>query len=159
MCRQPWWFLIRNLKSLLVIKSGNGLDIFVIPLLNHYLKIDNEKLKYNERSWTFITVLELSQTSGKAFWISKLISNHCITVLLLTWTRISLYFHIFFCLGFYGRPWTSDQRKRLFKWMKTMGMNTYLYAPKDDAKHRMYWRDLYSVEEAGEGIDSIGSGN
>lgn len=40
-----------------------------------------------------------------------------------------------------------------------MGMNTYLYAPKDDAKHRMYWRDLYSVEEAGEGIDSIGSGN
>ena len=34
--------------------------------------------------------------------------------------------------------------------MKKMGMNTYLYAPKDDCKHRMYWRDLYSVEEAGE---------
>lgn len=29
-----------------------------------------------------------------------------------------------------------------------MGMNTYLYAPKDDSKHRVYWRDLYSVEEA-----------
>ena len=29
-----------------------------------------------------------------------------------------------------------------------MGMNTYLYAPKDDCKHRMFWRDLYSVEEA-----------
>lgn len=27
-------------------------------------------------------------------------------------------------------------------------MNTYLYAPKDDYKHRMYWRDLYSAEEA-----------
>ena len=52
-------------------------------------------------------------------------------------------------LGFYGRPWTGDQRKRLFKWMKKMDMNTYLYAPKDDSKHRMYWRDLYSVEEAG----------
>lgn len=28
------------------------------------------------------------------------------------------------------------------------GLNTYLYAPKDDYKHRMYWRDLYSAEEA-----------
>lgn len=30
------------------------------------------------------------------------------------------------------------------------GLNTYLYAPKDDYKHRMYWRDLYAAEEAGE---------
>lgn len=29
------------------------------------------------------------------------------------------------------------------------GLNTYLYAPKDDYKHRMFWRELYSVEEAG----------
>lgn len=28
-----------------------------------------------------------------------------------------------------------------------MGMNVYLYAPKDDKKHRMDWRELYSVEE------------
>ena len=27
-------------------------------------------------------------------------------------------------------------------------MNTYLYAPKDDDKHRACWRDLYSLEEA-----------
>ena len=27
-------------------------------------------------------------------------------------------------------------------------MNTYLYAPKDDDKHRAYWRELYSLEEA-----------
>ncbi len=32
--------------------------------------------------------------------------------------------------------------------MEKMGLNTYLYAPKDDCKHRMYWRELYSVEEA-----------
>ena len=29
-------------------------------------------------------------------------------------------------------------------------MNSYLYAPKDDEKHRAYWRDLYSLEEAAE---------
>lgn len=27
-------------------------------------------------------------------------------------------------------------------------MTSYLYAPKDDYKHRAYWRDLYTVEEA-----------
>lgn len=50
--------------------------------------------------------------------------------------------------GFYGRPWTTEQRKILFEWLKKMKMNTYMYAPKDDCKHRAFWRDLYSVEEA-----------
>lgn len=30
------------------------------------------------------------------------------------------------------------------------GLNTYVYAPKDDAKHRSRWRDLYSHEESAE---------
>ena len=29
-------------------------------------------------------------------------------------------------------------------------MNTYVYAPKDDTKHRSRWRDLYSHEESAE---------
>nr|CAG4641483.1 EOG090X01OH [Eurycercus lamellatus] len=57
----------------------------------------------------------------------------------------------FFCgvvEGFYGRPWTLEQRKDLFTKLQEWGMNSYLYAPKDDYKHRAYWRELYSVEEA-----------
>ncbi|NXW33730.1 OGA GlcNAcase, partial [Phaetusa simplex] len=50
--------------------------------------------------------------------------------------------------GFYGRPWVMEQRKELFRRQK-WGLNTYLYAPKDDYKHRMFWREMYSVEEAG----------
>src|SRR5437879_12843329 len=50
--------------------------------------------------------------------------------------------------GFYGRPWSAAQRRQLFAWMKTWGMNTYLYAPKDDSKHRLFWRELYSEREA-----------
>ncbi|GFN82438.1 cell division cycle-associated protein 7-like [Plakobranchus ocellatus] len=50
--------------------------------------------------------------------------------------------------GFYGRPWSAEQRKLLFTWMQKCGLNTYMYAPKDDYKHRAYWRELYSVEEA-----------
>lgn len=38
----------------------------------------------------------------------------------------------------------------LFNRQQKWGLNTYLYAPKDDYKHRMFWRELYSVEEAGD---------
>ena len=50
--------------------------------------------------------------------------------------------------GFYGRPWTLDQRRRLFAQMREWGMNTYLYAPKEDLKHRHHWRDPYAGLEA-----------
>ncbi|OLV18251.1 beta-N-acetylglucosaminidase domain-containing protein [Deinococcus marmoris] len=50
--------------------------------------------------------------------------------------------------GFYGRPWTPAQRGRLFGRMAAWGMNTYLYAPKDDRWHRQKWRELYPQAEA-----------
>ncbi|XP_077598414.1 protein O-GlcNAcase [Stigmatopora nigra] len=49
--------------------------------------------------------------------------------------------------GFYGRPWSMDQRRILFQWMQNWGLNTYLYGPKDDLKHRLLWREVYSPEE------------
>ena len=50
--------------------------------------------------------------------------------------------------GFYGKPWSLAQRRRLFSWMQSWGLDTYLYAPKDDLKHRMRWRELYDAIEA-----------
>jgi len=50
--------------------------------------------------------------------------------------------------GFYGRPWTTEQRKDLFSKMRLWGMSSYIYAPKDDCKHRAYWREPYTVDEA-----------
>ncbi|KAK9971443.1 hypothetical protein ABG768_024809, partial [Culter alburnus] len=58
--------------------------------------------------------------------------------------------HEFLCgvvEGFYGRPWSMEQRKVLFQWMQMWGLNTYLYGPKDDLKHRLLWREVYSAEE------------
>lgn len=51
--------------------------------------------------------------------------------------------------GFYGRPWTPAQRGRLFGRMARWGLNTYLYAPKDDLWHRQQWREPYPAAEAG----------
>ncbi len=50
--------------------------------------------------------------------------------------------------GFYGQPWTQAERLTLFQWMSEWGLNTYLYAPKDDLKHRALWRETYSPSEA-----------
>jgi protein O-GlcNAcase / histone acetyltransferase len=49
--------------------------------------------------------------------------------------------------GFYGQPWSQVERFELFDWMQGWGLNTYLYAPKDDLKHRTLWRELYSEFE------------
>ncbi|EYC07677.1 hypothetical protein Y032_0069g342 [Ancylostoma ceylanicum] len=50
--------------------------------------------------------------------------------------------------GFYGRPWTLEQRKHLFARLNRLDLNTYVYAPKDDLKHRPQWRIPYNDEEA-----------
>ena len=50
--------------------------------------------------------------------------------------------------GFYNRPWSLDQRVDLFQKLATFGLNAYLYAPKDDCKHRASWRRLYDEKEA-----------
>jgi protein O-GlcNAcase/histone acetyltransferase len=50
--------------------------------------------------------------------------------------------------GFYGQPWSQAERFELFAWMASWGLNTYLYAPKDDLKHRACWRERYTATEA-----------
>lgn len=50
--------------------------------------------------------------------------------------------------GFYGPPWSHEERVRLFDLLRAHGLNTYVYAPKDDLKHRALWRELYSAAEA-----------
>ena len=45
--------------------------------------------------------------------------------------------------GFYGTPWSHEQRLSVMNLMAKNRMNTVYYAPKDDIYHRDLWRDLY----------------
>lgn len=45
--------------------------------------------------------------------------------------------------GFYGTPWTWDERRSVCAALATAGMDTYVYAPKDDPLHRAEWREPY----------------
>ncbi len=45
--------------------------------------------------------------------------------------------------GFYGPPWSHQQRLAHLAFSVEVGLNTYVYAPKDDPLHRERWRDPY----------------
>lgn len=49
--------------------------------------------------------------------------------------------------GFYGRPWTFDERVTFFGFAREAGFTSYIYAPKFDPFHRDSWRDPYPEEE------------
>ena len=49
--------------------------------------------------------------------------------------------------GFFGPLWSMAHRRRLLAFGATRGMNTYLYAPKDDPYHRRLWRRPYPAAQ------------
>jgi hyaluronoglucosaminidase len=49
--------------------------------------------------------------------------------------------------GFFGPLWSMAHRRRLFDFGAARGMNTYLYAPKDDPYHRERWMEPYPQKQ------------
>jgi hyaluronoglucosaminidase len=45
--------------------------------------------------------------------------------------------------GFYGSPWTQEERLDQLDFYGRFKLNTYIYAPKDDPYHRDRWREPY----------------
>lgn len=60
--------------------------------------------------------------------------------------------------GFYGRPWTWDERRAVMDWCHARGMTHYVYAPKDDPLHRDRWRDPYPEEDLEGFAGLVGAG-
>jgi hyaluronoglucosaminidase len=58
--------------------------------------------------------------------------------------------------GFYGEPWSHAARLDVLSFVAARGMNAYVYAPKDDAKHRAQWREPYDAERFAEFRSLIG---
>ena len=52
--------------------------------------------------------------------------------------------------GFYGPPYHHAERLQLLAFLAEHGLDTYLYAPKQDPYHRDEWRTLYPAAEAAE---------
>ncbi|WP_342434124.1 beta-N-acetylglucosaminidase domain-containing protein [Neobacillus sp. FSL H8-0543] len=52
-----------------------------------------------------------------------------------------------FIEGFYGFPWSHEDRISLMKFGGEFKMNSYIFAPKDDLYHNSAWRTPYPAEE------------
>ena len=48
--------------------------------------------------------------------------------------------------GYYGQLLSWSARHELLAVMAELGMNSYFYAPKDDAAHRFDWRQSYDAD-------------
>ncbi len=49
--------------------------------------------------------------------------------------------------GFYGKPYTWEERFDAIDFMASHKMNAYFYAPKEDRYHRDLWRESYPVDQ------------
>ena len=51
--------------------------------------------------------------------------------------------------GFYGKPWTFEERAETVAWLGERGFGFYLYAPKADVYLRRRWREPHPEDLAG----------
>jgi hyaluronoglucosaminidase len=49
--------------------------------------------------------------------------------------------------GFYGSPWSHEERLDLIRFCARHDLNTWVHAPKDDPYHRAQWREPYPEPE------------
>ncbi|MGB8480443.1 MAG: beta-N-acetylglucosaminidase domain-containing protein [Acidobacteriaceae bacterium] len=49
--------------------------------------------------------------------------------------------------GFYGQPWSHSDRLDVLRFEGRVGMNFYLYGPKDDPYNRELWREPYPARQ------------
>ena len=63
-----------------------------------------------------------------------------------------------FIEGYYGIPWTTDERVELMRFGSQFKTNVYVYAPKDDPYHSANWRGLYSDTDLAELKEQIITG-
>ena len=64
-----------------------------------------------------------------------------------------------FIEGYYGNPWSNEDRAELMKFGGEFKMNQYIFAPKDDPYHNSQWRTLYPQEELTEIAELAKVGN
>lgn len=49
--------------------------------------------------------------------------------------------------GFYGKPWTHQERIDMLEFISRAKLNTYFLAPKDEPGHRRKWQEIRSASE------------
>ncbi|MBR5577742.1 MAG: beta-N-acetylglucosaminidase domain-containing protein, partial [Lachnospiraceae bacterium] len=64
-----------------------------------------------------------------------------------------------FIEGYYGIPWSNEDRMSLMKFGGDFKMTSYVFAPKDDIYHTTKWRELYPDDEIAKIREMVAVGN
>lgn len=64
-----------------------------------------------------------------------------------------------FIEGYYGIPWSNEDRMSLMEFGGQFKMTSYIFAPKDDIYHTSKWRELYPEEELNAIKEMVAVGN
>ena len=60
--------------------------------------------------------------------------------------------------GYYGKPWSHADRLFVIQELSRLGMNRYVYAPKDDPLHLARWREPYPEARMREFAELVAAG-
>lgn len=63
-----------------------------------------------------------------------------------------------FIEGYYGLPWSVEDRISLMNFGGDFKMNIYIFAPKDDPYHNSQWRELYPDDKLAEITEMVEAG-
>lgn len=64
-----------------------------------------------------------------------------------------------FIEGYYGNPWSKEDRIELMRFGGDLKLTQYFFAPKDDAYHNSRWRELYPQDKLAEIKEMARMGN
>ncbi len=64
-----------------------------------------------------------------------------------------------FIEGYYGNPWSHEDRMSLMKFGGEFKMTSYIFAPKDDPYHKEKWREKYPEKELAQMAELAKVGN
>lgn len=64
-----------------------------------------------------------------------------------------------FIEGYYGIPWSNEDRMSLMRFGGDFKMTSYVFAPKDDEYHKGKWREPYPAEELAAIKEMVAVGN
>ena len=64
-----------------------------------------------------------------------------------------------FIEGYYGIPWSNENRMSLMEFGGDIKMNAYMFAPKDDPYHNSQWREPYPEEKLAELAEMVKVGS
>ncbi len=128
-----------------------GLDYLATKIDAYYLDIDENKIriigKDSDAIFYGLETLKLIFEQSDKTVRSLTIEDYADTI------------YRGFIEGYYGIPWTSEERIELMRFSSNFKGNIYIYAPKDDPYHSSEWRNLYNDKDLKLLKDQIDAGN